>query len=199
MRAEKNTVNIKAILLLVILALYQTIEYLMCGAGVNYSWIAYLAFVNISFLPPLNLLFVLSFLGYKNKIFVLLFMPAVAFIIHYTLVINEFAVVSCTVLYASYNYPLGTLYGFFYYTPLIIAFYFLLTGRKKLNEQNKKLADILIAGLIIISVPVIIAFALYFGNHYSLLSIIESIMCKFALAYALALTYFVLKYKKINE
>ncbi len=199
-RAERNRINIKAIILIALLTGYQTIEFLICGAGLSYSWMAYLAFVVISFLPPLNLLFILSFLGYRNKKLVWLFLPALAFVIYYTFVINEFAVVSCTVLYASYNYPLGNIYGFFYYTPIVVALYFLTTSSKNLNERDKKLGRILITGMVIISFPVIITFALYFGNYQAQLSVIESIMCKFALAYALSLTYFTLNYKtKMNS
>ena len=51
----------------------------------------------------------------------LIFLPALIFVIYYTFAIDQFAVTSCTVLYASYNYPLGDLYGFIYYIPIIIS------------------------------------------------------------------------------
>ena len=120
-------------------------------------------------------------------------MPATAFIIYYTIVIDKFVVTSCTVLYATYSYPLGDLYGVFYYSPVIIATIILI--RKISQETDKKIlkiSKILLIGNIIISVPVIVGFVMMFtGNHY-LIAKIESVMCKFAFFYAVCLSIAVL-------
>jgi hypothetical protein len=57
--AEKNKLNKIAIIMIVLLAAYQTIEFLMCQVELQSSFFPYLAFVIISFLPPFNLLIAL--------------------------------------------------------------------------------------------------------------------------------------------
>ena len=99
--AEKNKLNWLAIAIVILLLGYQTIEYLICGIGLSSSFMAYFAFVDITFLPPLNLLFILTLFGYKNKLIPLIFLPALFFVIYYTVVMNEFESVKCTVLYAT--------------------------------------------------------------------------------------------------
>ncbi|RPI61967.1 MAG: hypothetical protein EHM44_07685, partial [Ignavibacteriales bacterium] len=120
---EKNRINIIAMLMIALLAAYQSMEFLMCQVGLQESFYPYLAFVIIGFLPPLNLLLTFTLsnsLNLKKKIY-LIFIPAIAFAIYYSFIIPEFAVTSCTVLYASYHYPLGDLFGAFYYLPILIS------------------------------------------------------------------------------
>lgn len=186
-----------AMALVGILTVYQALEFLMCTLNLKYSFLAYLAFVDISFLPPLNLYFVLKYFRKSSKLYKALFIPALAFAVYYYLVMDKFAVVSCSVLYASYSYPLGTLYGFFYYTPVICAMIFLYNSIKNSkDETKKKLAKVLLEGLIFISIPVIVAFLMIAFHNDQLLSAIESIMCKFAFVYAICLGYFTLINKK---
>jgi hypothetical protein len=199
--AEKNKVNKMIMTLVALLTIYQTLEFLMCNIGLKYSLIAYLAFADISILPPLNLLFNFRYFNYNKKLLRLIFIPSLFFIIYYPFIIEKFAVVNCTVLYASYNYPLGTLFGLFYYLPIILSMIFLFFNKNKLSDIKKvKLINILLYGELFISIPVIIAFILSAFNSYSLLSSIESIMCKFAFVFAICLVYFVLNNKKaFNE
>ena len=195
--AEKNKINLMGISLVGILAVYQLLEFLMCTLKLKYSFMAYLAFLDISFLPPLNLYFILKYFRRNNKLNKALFIPAVSFAVYYYLVMDKFAVVSCSVLYAAYSYPLGTAYGFFYYSPVIYAMVFLYNRIKKNRDESKvKPAKVLLGGLIIISLPVIIAFILLALHNDGLLSAIESIMCKFAFVYAVCLGYFTLVNKK---
>ena len=77
--------------------------------------------------------------------------------------------------------PLGDLYGFFYYSPVLVATIILI---KKISQETDqkilKVSKILLVGNFIISIPVIIGFVMMFtGNHY-LIDKIESVMCKFA-------------------
>lgn len=186
-----------AITLVAILCIYQALEFLMCMLNLKYSFMAYLAFLDISFLPPLNLYFILRYFRRNHKLFKALFIPASAFAVYYLMVMDKFEVVSCSVLYAAYSYPLGTFYGFFYYTPVVIAMVFLSARIKKTqDETKKKLAKVLLGGMIIISIPVIMAFIFLALHSEGLLSGIESIMCKFAFVYAVCLGYFSLINKK---
>ena len=88
--AEKNKLNLLVISIMFLLFGYQAIEYFICGIGLSSSFMAYLAFVDITFLPPLNLLFVLSLFGNKSKLVPVIFLPAVVFVIYYSVIINEF-------------------------------------------------------------------------------------------------------------
>ncbi len=197
---KKDKLNVIAMLMIALLAAYQSMEFLMCQVELQDSIFPYFAFVIIGFLPPLNLLltFTLSNSINLKKKFYLIFIPAIAFSIYYLFVIPEFAVTSCAVLYASYHYPLGDLFGAFYYLPILISIVLLIKFILKSNDKKQKLiANILLFGAIFISLPSTIGFILMFSGNYSIISSIESIMCKFAFVYAIILS-FVCLYKKNN-
>ena len=187
--ADKNNLNKLAMLLIFILMTYQLLEFLMCQVGLNSSLMAYFAFAVISLLPPLNFILIAELYNFKSKTLRLIFIPSLAFILYYLFVIDQFTVTSCTVLYATYNYPLGDLYGFFYYTPILAVIFLLLRGIK--NEKEKETlfnSKILLTGNIIISIPAIAGFILLAAGDYYLIAKMESIMCKFAFAYAICLS-----------
>jgi hypothetical protein len=194
--AEKNRLNKIAITMVALLAAYQTMEFLMCQVELQSSFFPYFAFIIISFLPPLNLLLVLTS-AFANTpadkltlVKILIFLPAILFSIYYTFIIPEFAVTSCTVLYATYHYPLGDLFGFFYYLPILISIILLVLFIKKESDKKKKLiGKVLLFGAVFISIPPVLGFSLMFAGSYSLISAMESVMCKFAFVYALCLTF----------
>jgi hypothetical protein len=190
--AEKNRLNKIAIIMIALLAAYQTMEFLMCQIELQSAFFPYFTFVIISFLPPLNLLLVLTLtnnLTFKSLSY-LIFLPSIVFSIYYTFIIPEFAVTSCTVLYATYHYPLGDLFGFFYYLPILISIVLLILFEKKENDKKKKLiCNVLIYGAVFISISPVLGFILMFAGSYSLISAMESLMCKFAFVYALCLTF----------
>ena len=188
--------------MITLLAMYQAMEFLMCQGGLQDSIYPYLAFVIISFLPPLNLLLVFTLTRnhtLNRKVF-LIFTPAIAFIIYYLFVIPKFAVTSCTVLYASYHCPLGDLFGAVYYLPILISIILLLRFIPKADDKKKKLiAKILLFGAIFISLPSLLGFTFIIFNNYSIISSIESIMCKFAFVYALCLSFICLYNSPFND
>jgi len=186
--SSKNKLNKLAMMLIFILITYQLLEFLMCQAGLSSSLMAYFAFAVISLLPPLNFILVAELYNFKSKKLILIFFPSMAFIFYYLLVIDQFTVTSCAVLYATYNYPLGDLYGVFYYTPILAAIVLLVRGIKQVKDKKTLfISKILLASNIIISIPVIVAFILMATGDYYLIAKMESIMCKFAFAYALCL------------
>lgn len=183
--------NKLAALIVFILMIYQMLEFILCRLGTNNPQLTYLAFADITLLPPLNLYFYLKYFGYYKKGMSLIFIPAIFFIIYYAFIITHFEVLKCTSLYASYNYPFGSLYGLFYYSPLLISMLIITKNISNHNEfKNKKLIVVLLSGLVFISLPVIFAFILRFFGQDLLIDIIESIMCKFAFVYAVCLAYF---------
>jgi hypothetical protein len=199
---EKNKLNIIAMLMITLLASYQSMEFLMCQVGLQNSFFPFLAFVIISFLPPLNLMLVLA-LTRKNLTlnWFLIFIPAIAFSIYYLFVIPEFAVKSCTVLYASYHYPLGDLFGAFYYLPILVSIILLIKFIPKAEgKKTKMISKILLFGSIFISLPSLLGFILIFtAGNYSIISSIESIMCKFAFVYAIILSFVCLYNSPFND
>ena len=174
------------------LSCYQVLEFLICAIGIDSSLIAYLAFVDISFLPPLNFLFILYITKLNSKLKYTLFIPAIFFITYYLIVVEQFEVVQCTVLYATYNYPLGDIYGFFYYSPILTAFLILLRKKK---EIDKKQFNWLLTAYLFIIVPVVAGFTLLYLNLPVLIKSMESVLCKFAFGYAVALSIFCLNNK----
>lgn len=199
---EKNRVNIIAMLMIALLGAYQAMEFLMCQVGLQDSFYPFLAFVIIGFLPPLNLLLALTLsrnINLNLKWF-LIFIPAVAFSIYYLFVIPKFVVTSCTVLYASYHYPLGELFGAFYYLPVLLSIILFARFIPNTDDKKKKIiAKVLLFGSIIISLPVLIGFSLMFAGNYSIISAIESIMCKFAFIYAVCLSFICLYNSPFND
>src|SRR5690606_8585717 len=124
-------------------------------------------FLIISFLPPLNLNLTSAFTKVPadklSSFRFIVFIPAILFSIYYTFVIPEFAVTSCTVLYATYHYPLGDLYGFFYYLPILISIILLAVFVKKESDKKKRLVGkVLLFGSIFISIPPVLGFSLMF-------------------------------------
>jgi hypothetical protein len=187
--AEKNKINKIIFLIIALLASYQTFEFLICNLGMDSSLTAYLAFAVITFLPPLSLLLILKVSAMEIKFYWLIFLPALFFIIYYFFVVEQFVVVKCTVLYATYNYPLGDLYGFFYYTPVLISLLILLKKKKALDK--KQFTRLFIAYLFIIT-PVVTGFALMYLDFPDLVISMESILCKFAFGYAIFLALYCL-------
>jgi len=192
--AEKNRLNKIVMMIVALLAGYQTMEFLMCQVELQNAFFPYFAFVIISFLPPLNLILTSAFTKVSadklTLVKILIFIPAVFFMIYYTSLLPQFAVTSCTVLYATYHYPYGELFGFFYYLPILVSIILLIRFIwKESDKKIKKIGKVLLFGSVFISLPVVVGFTLMFAGNYSLISAIESIMCKFAFVYAVCLSF----------
>jgi hypothetical protein len=198
--AAKNRFNWIIILLLVILMIYQTLEFLLCQTGYLSSFLTYLAFADISFLPALDLYFIYNFFVKDNRNLKILFIIPLMFIVYYAFIINRFEMTSCTVLFAVFNYPHGTLYGVYYYLPVVATVYFLISYIKKGSVRKKVLyAELFLTGHAIMIIPVLFAFLLSALNMRAMLNSVESIMCKSAFVYALCLTFFALNYKESSD
>src|ERR1035437_10786359 len=64
--AEKNRFNKITIIFLIVLMIYQLLEFVMCHLNYSSSFLAYIAFIDISFLPPLDLFLIYTFFIRKN-------------------------------------------------------------------------------------------------------------------------------------
>jgi len=192
--AEKNSINKLVISIIGLLFGYQFIEFLICFAGLQKQIFIYLAFLDISLLPPLGLYTVIKFSAKESRYSKLVFIPALFFIIYYPFVIEQFAVTKCTVLYASYHYPLGELYGIFYYLPIIFSMIIL---NKKWGAETdplqKTLTRTFLFGYLFTFIPsMILAIAIP-----TFLTAVDSLLCKLAFVFATFLMIFVMKNKTI--
>lgn len=187
----KHKLKFFSIIILFLLAAYQFFEFLICNLNFQHKIFVYLAFVVITFLPPFGLLLSLRLNDIKSNKYNLIFIPALFFTIFYLLNLEKFAVVKCTVFYASYNYPLGFLYGLFYYLPIVLALFVHSSKLKSKNEAAKKANKMLMVGYFSFLIPTIIAIIFYPTARNA----IESIMCKFAFLFAIIISYFTLSFK----
>lgn len=194
--SEKNRVNVLSLFLLALLFSYQSVEFIICGLGNRTSLLAYVALLAVSFMPPLTLFITLRFWNYNKPYNYFIFFPAIFFSIFYLFVIDDFVVSKCTVVYASYNYPLGFLYGVFYYLPILTSI--LLLGYKHYTNRTSdktKLNQILFWGYCITFIPGFIFTRIVPG----MLQAVESILCSFAFILFLFISYFILKNRKIEH
>lgn len=190
--AKKNAVNKLLIGLIGLLFGYQLLEFLICFIGFKQQIFIYLAFLDISFLPPLGLFTALLYAGKLKSFHKLIFIPAVFFVAYYLFVIDKFAVTKCTVLYASYHYPLGEFYATFYYLPIIAT---LIILNKKwgtdIDPKQKSLTRLFFFGYLFTFLPaMIIAFFVP-----AFIKGVESLLCKLAFILATFITFFILKNK----
>lgn len=188
--AEKNAVNNLILATLGLLFGYQFIEFLICFAGFKQQIIIYLAFLDITLLPPLGLYTVLIYTNKLKSYHKYIFIPALFFIVYYPFVIDQFAVTKCTVLYASYHYPLGQLYATIYYLPIIGTM--IILNKKwgsETNPKQKMLTRTYLFGYLFTFLPSMII-AIFFPIF---ITAVESLLCKMAFILAIFLTFFVLK------
>lgn len=192
--AKKNPLNKLVIGMIFILFCYQFLEFLICFVGLQNQIVIYLAFLVISLLPPLGLYTVLLYTEKLGKHHKLVFIPALFFIIYYLFVLDQFAVTKCTVLYASYHYPLGQFYATFYYLP-ILGSMIILNKKWGAEEDPKKKAQtrLFFFGYLFTFLPSMI-FALLLPTF---ITAVESLLCKMAFIFATFLTLFVMKNKEL--
>jgi hypothetical protein len=198
--ARKNRFSWIVILFVIVLMVYQSLEFILCQAGYSSSFLTYLAFVDISFLPALDLYFIYNFFVKDNRNLKIIFIIPIMFIIYYAFIISRFVMTCCTVFFAVFNYPHGTLFGVYYYLPVVASVYFLISYLQKGSKQKKVLyAGLFLAGHVIMIIPVLFAFLLSALKMREMLNSVESIMCKFAFGYVLCLTFFALNYKESTD
>ncbi|MCB0749417.1 MAG: hypothetical protein KDC90_18285 [Ignavibacteriae bacterium] len=191
-KAAKNKINTLSISLMRLLFAYQFVEFLICGLDMRTSLFAYFALLAVTFMPPLSLYISLRLLNFNNRFYSFIFLPAIFFSIYYLFVVEEFAVTSCTVVYATYNYPLGFLYGLFYYLPILTTI--IILGYNSYVSKisiNANLSEILFLGYTITFIPGFIFTRVVPG----MLEAAESVLCTFAFILFLFISYFVLKNK----
>jgi len=168
----------------------------MCYTESYSSQLVYGSFVIISFLPPLVLYLVITIREATSNFYKLIFLPAITLLVYYLFVVDGFVITSCTLLFASYEMPLGDLYGIVYYAPIIIATYLLYKMIKEPKYETKKVnLIIMLSGILLTFIPV----ALIIITFPVLLDYVESFFCKAASLIAITLTIYAMRNKNIIE
>ncbi len=191
--AQKNAVNKLTITTIAILFGYQFFEFLICFLGMQSHFVIYLALVDITLLPPLGLYTVLLYAGKLQPYHKNIFYPAIFFIVLYAITIDQLAVTKCAVLYATYHYPLGALYGTFYYLPIIGSM--IILDKKwgtETDPKKKALTRLHFFGYIFTFIPSMII-ALFVPTF---VQAGESLLCKMAFILATFLMIFTWKNKE---
>lgn len=202
---DKNKINILIIFLVFLLAAYQFTEFLICNQELKTPFYSYIALVIITFVPTVNFFLINRITNYhKKKTFkfleIFFSVAAVFFIVFYGLNYHLFEVKKCTVFYATYNYPLGFLYGVYYYLPILISFLMILNVRKNSTEQFvKSKLRILLIGYFFIITPPLIGFILRISGLEEVSISMESILCKFAFFYALTISFYSIYNSKFKD
>jgi len=188
--AEKNPVNKLVIGIILLLFGYQFLEFLICFVRLQNQIIIYLAYADITLLPPLGIYTVLKFSGKLKSHHKYVFIPALFFIVYYPFVLDQFAVTKCTVLYATYHYPMGSLYATFYYLPIIGSM--IILNKKwgsETDPKQKSVTRLFFFGYLFTFMPAMII-ALFIP---AFITAVESLLCKLAFIFATFLMFFVLK------
>lgn len=190
--AEKNKVNRLIIVLVGLLFGYQFFEFIICYLEAQSHLFIYLAFLLITFLPPLMLNIVLELGGNKSNIKKLIYIPAILLAAYYPSIISEFVVTRCTILFAAYDIPFADLYGIIYYTPVLTSLIMLIILlQKKDTGCSKSNLLIFTVGILLAFIPTLIIILIF----PSLIEFIESFFCKSAFLVALGASVFAMRNK----
>ncbi len=187
--SEKNRTNKVAFLLFGFLFGYQLVESLLCAVGIDSNILLAIGLADISFLPPLGLILTFRFLKINFKWEKLLFIPPIFFTIYYLINSSAMRLLQCTPFVAGYTYPLGFLYGLFYYVPILITLYLLFLHYGKQSPKKKKIMLPLLLGFGLTFIPYSIIYPFIQGSRI----FFESILCKIAFILALFIAYFTLQ------
>ena len=169
-----------------LLQLYQLSEWLIC-IGVNENVTGRIAYVIITFLPPLGYFLSTRIVGWKFPDYWIGFAAATAFSLYYLISPNSVELVDCNPLYAIYNYDLSLYYGIYYIGILVYSILFLVAHMIWRREKiERKLSILLLIGYLSFLAPMYLMILI----DYSFINTVTSIMCKYALLLAVTLGIF---------
>lgn len=174
-----------------LLQLYQLSEFLIC-IGVNENIIGRIAFVIITFLPPLGHYLVVQVTKWKYKDYLIGFAFGLFFAIYYAVVPESVELVDCNPLYAIYQYPLDFAYGIYYYTVIFYAICLLVYHIIAKKDIIKRSSALILIGYLSFLVPMLLMILI----DWRFTDLVESVMCKYAILLAVTLLIFSFSYPK---
>ena len=197
-RYKMNTLLRLVTLCLLSLAIFQICEYNVCtGPGIRAADWARLGYVFISVLPPLGL-HIMHVLAGKpgRKLVVLAYMSMAAVIVYFLTYRAAFAGYQCTGNYVIFQIGVtaSIVYGVYYYgwlmTALVLGARWANQALKSGSKQLTKLRAIqaMMIGYLVFIVPTAIVYSISPSSRRG----IPSIMCGFAVLFALILALYIL-------
>jgi hypothetical protein len=175
------------------LALFQLCEYFVCGGlGVNANMWSRIGFVSITTLPPLGLHLMYAIAGKKSKWVV----PAgyglmAAWIIAFGFTEQAFSSHQCVSNYVIFNLHdyVGYVYSAYYYGLLLAGIWLAMRfGEKAKNPQQKEALYGMIVGYLVFLIPTAVVNTI----NPATMAGIPSIMCGFAVLFAIILYGYIL-------
>ncbi|MHA1401203.1 MAG: hypothetical protein ACTSQE_12710 [Candidatus Heimdallarchaeaceae archaeon] len=173
--------------ILLLLQLYQLSEFLIC-IGINPQVFGRIGYVIITFLPPTGYFLAVKLTNWRYKDYYLGFAIATAFSLIYLIDTSSVVLLDCNPLYATYYSKFPLAYGFFYYGYLFlgVALLFYSLTLNNIERTNSKLSLLLLIGYLSFIVPMHLMTLI----DPAYLSVVPSIMCKYALLLAVILGIF---------
>ena len=170
--------------ILILLQLYQLLEFILCTTTSYSHIVGPLAFVTITFLPPTGYHLVTKLVGWKHKDYLIGYLLATGFGLFYALTPNSVMVESCNPYFAIYSFKSSPMFSYYYSGFLVYAVSFLALHIYGRGDKIRKNASIgLLIGYLSFMMPMTILLVYDNSNFIS----VTSIMCKFALFLAMSL------------
>jgi hypothetical protein len=185
------------ILLMIFLQLYQLMEFLLC-IGIDANIVGRLGLVAITFLPPLGVLLTSYACNLRHWINWSGLIIGIGLSLFYAIIPDAFTFQTCNPFYATYAYPLGNVYGIFYFGYIGWAFVLiiisLIRNRKTHAKNENKKAIFVLIGYLSFLLPMGLTLII----DTSTINALESIMCKYAILLATTLLFFSFQYSRDN-
>lgn len=188
-RIKKSAIKNVAVITLVLLAVFQLAEFLVCQgySGISSLLISRIGFVAITFLPPLGVHTANVIAGRKhNWSTYTSYILALGFAIYFLIVTNSVNQSICSGNYVIFH--LGTaasmIYGIYYFSLIggLLALVVYLAMIQKISKKRQALWWLMVGALAFLIPTGIVYFS---GNQAA--SAIPSVMCGFAVIYAIVL------------
>lgn len=187
-RYKMNTLARLIAAMLALLAVFQLAEYQVCGQGVRISAASRIGFMAITMLPPLGI-HIISILSRKvrKEVIGLAYISGLAFAVFFGLGKNAFVGHVCAGNYAIFQLApnLGGLFFIYYYFWLVLGIAVSLYATISANKVIRQALAYFIFGYLVLLIPTGIVNAV----NPRTIEGIPSIMCGFAVVYALMLSF----------
>jgi hypothetical protein len=187
---KKSPIKILAIITLILLAAFQAAEFMVCQAyaGINGEIVSRIGFIAITFLPPLGIHIANTIAGRRrNWSTVTSYVLAAGFVGYFLLAPNTFNDYICSGNYVIFHLNSSASLAYeIYYLSLLLGILALATYLAIIQKSKSKRSALawLNIGALSFLVPTAIAYWFVDGAANA----IPSIMCGFAILYAIILT-----------
>lgn len=197
-RYKMNEIGRLVVAALFFLALFQLSEYFVCGgAGLSAMHWSRIGYVAITTLPPLGLHMLYVLAGEKRRRLVAAaYLSMIGFIVYFLTISTAFRGYHCTGNYVIFQLGdrASIMYGFYYYGWLMATLALAMrwhgqhSGDEPEQKRTRRTITALIIGYLVFLVPTALANSVNPATRRG----IPSIMCGFAVLFALILVFYIL-------